>query len=216
MDLKGKFIVFEGLDGSGKTSAMYSVGEKLAEAGYKVLTTKEPGGSGFGQQVRKLVLNQNDRLSPSVELCLMMADRLHHVKEVIIPALEKEMVVLCDRYIWSSEGYQFNPESPNDVERIHDLFGSELLDPDAIVFMDTPVTICIDRIKNRGEERTIFEYPEFLQRVEKVYKQLRDESGNVVSVKWVESLTVEETKDYILDELEKMPEWWEPVSILSE
>jgi dTMP kinase len=102
----GTFIAFEGIDGSGKSTAMRVVAERLRERGLDVVATREPGGTPPGRQIRALLLDADHALTPATELLLMCADRAEHVATVIRPALQAGKIVLCDRYAGSTRAYQ--------------------------------------------------------------------------------------------------------------
>lgn len=107
MQLKqGIFITFEGGEGSGKTTLIESLFRHLTAEGYTVLKTREPGGTKFGEDLRKILLDHKDPISPYAELSLFLASRAQHVAEVIGPALEEGKIVLCDRFNDSSVAYQ--------------------------------------------------------------------------------------------------------------
>lgn len=101
------FITFEGGEGSGKTSLIKEVSKWLVENGKQTLTTREPGGSFIAEQIRKVLLDNNNLdMSPKTEALLFAASRVQHLEEIIIPALKENKIVLCDRYIDSSLAYQ--------------------------------------------------------------------------------------------------------------
>jgi dTMP kinase len=99
------FVTFEGLDGSGKTTQVRLLLERLAADGMDVVATREPGGTELGERIRDLVLHGGD-VTPWAEALLYAAARAQHVEEVIRPALERGATVLCDRYVDSSVAYQ--------------------------------------------------------------------------------------------------------------
>jgi dTMP kinase len=99
------FVTFEGLDGSGKTTQLQLLGDRLVALGRDVVTTREPGGTELGERIRDLVLH-GGHVAPWAEAALYAASRAQHVEEVIRPALERGAVVLCDRYVDSSVAYQ--------------------------------------------------------------------------------------------------------------
>lgn len=105
--MRGKFIVFEGIDGSGKSSVSAKIEERLKAAGRKVLRTREPGGTPIGEKCRGVLLDPaNAEMFPWTELFLYMASRAQLVDQVIRPALAKGVDVLCDRYYYSTAAYQ--------------------------------------------------------------------------------------------------------------
>ena len=96
--MRGRFIVFEGIDGSGKSSVSAKIEERLKSAGRRVLRTREPGGTPIGEKVRALLLDPaNAEMVPWTELFLYMASRAQLVDQVIRPALKEGVDVLCDR-----------------------------------------------------------------------------------------------------------------------
>src|SRR5882757_7125678 len=109
MSRRGKFITFEGLDGTGKSTQMRKLAATLRAAGHKVIETREPGGTATGEQIRKVLLHSGTTgLSPLAEMALMFASRAQHIAEVIEPALAAGGIVLCDRFTDSTEAYQGN------------------------------------------------------------------------------------------------------------
>jgi dTMP kinase len=99
------FVSFEGLDGSGKTTQADLLAERLREDGREVVSTREPGGTALGEEIRDLVLH-GGHVSPWAEALLYAASRAQHVEEVIRPALDRGASVVCDRYVDSSVAYQ--------------------------------------------------------------------------------------------------------------
>lgn len=98
------FIVFEGLDGSGKSTQIKKISEYLKTKHYEVVTTREPGGTFGGEIIRKVFLEKN--FSPEIQYLLMIAARAEHIDSVILPALDNGKIVLSDRYHDSTEIYQ--------------------------------------------------------------------------------------------------------------
>ena len=95
-----------GKNGAGKTTLIEAIARQLTSEGATVLKTREPGGTGLGEEVRTLLLRHAGPISPYAEMCLFLASRAQHILEVIGPALEAGMVVLCDRFNDSSVAYQ--------------------------------------------------------------------------------------------------------------
>jgi len=103
----GIFVTFEGVEGSGKSSQIARIAQRLSTAGHPVVTTREPGGTALGARLRTVLLEKGGApIAPRVELLLYAADRAQHVTEVIAPALLRGAVVLCDRYLDATIAYQ--------------------------------------------------------------------------------------------------------------
>ena len=107
MSKKGCFITFEGIDGCGKTTQMELLKKYLkVEKKLTVLQTREPGGKGLGQEIRKLLLNYDGEVSPKCESFLFLADRAQNIDIIVTPAIERGEIVLCDRHTDSTTAYQ--------------------------------------------------------------------------------------------------------------
>ena len=105
------FITFEGLDGSGKTTQLKHLAAALESDGHRVVTLRQPGGTPLGDRIRSILLDSRSEaalgaISPESEMALMFADRAQSLREIILPALANDSIVLCDRYTDSSEAYQ--------------------------------------------------------------------------------------------------------------
>lgn len=104
---KGLFITLEGMDGAGKTTQMQQLKQYLEKQGYTVCLTREPGGTPISEKIRNLILDpQHGEMHPWTEALLYAAARAQHVSQVIQPALQREEIVLCDRFLDSSLAYQ--------------------------------------------------------------------------------------------------------------
>lgn len=102
-----RFITFEGPEGSGKTTQLKLLAERLRTLGHEVVETQEPGGTRIGAQIRQILLDQaSNDLRPTAELLLMFASRAQNVDEIILPALAAGKIVLCDRFTDSTLAYQ--------------------------------------------------------------------------------------------------------------
>lgn len=100
------FITFEGIEGSGKTTHLDLLSNHLQEKGYRVVRTREPGGTPVGEALRRVLLKKDLRVLPLTELLVFLASRAQHVEEVIRPALDEGHIVLCDRFVDASFAYQ--------------------------------------------------------------------------------------------------------------
>lgn len=104
---KGIFITIEGPEGAGKTTIINLLTQRLKTEGYQVLQTREPGGIDIAEQIRKVILDkQNTAMDPRTEALLYAAARRQHLVEKVLPALEKNYIILCDRFVDSSLAYQ--------------------------------------------------------------------------------------------------------------
>jgi dTMP kinase len=152
MSRQGKFITFEGLDGTGKSTQMRKLAEKLRAAGHRVMETREPGGTATGEKIRRVLLDsKTEGLSPMAEMALMFGSRAQHIAEVIQPALDRGQIVLCDRFTDFTEAYQgsgrkLGSEAVLELHRI--LCGD--LQPDLTILLDSDPAKSIGRARNRN------------------------------------------------------------------
>jgi dTMP kinase len=152
MSRGGKFITFEGLDGTGKSTQMRKLAEALRAAGHKVVETREPGGTATGEQIRRVLLHSGTTgLAPLAEMALMFASRAQHIAEVIEPALAAGAIVLCDRFTDSTEAYQgsgrkLGSEAVRELHRV--LCGN--LQPDLTILLDSDATASVSRARRRN------------------------------------------------------------------
>ena len=136
----GRFIVLEGGEGAGKSSVQQALGERLHAAGFDVLLTREPGGTGLGERIRELVLAQRSVDDPLAELLLFEAARAHLVSGVIRPALDAGRTVICDRFAASSVAYQgFGRGLGREVVERANAMATGGLAPDLALLLDLPV-----------------------------------------------------------------------------
>lgn len=150
--MKGRFIVFEGIDGSGKTTQLKLLGERLEQRGYRVLYTREPGGTPMGEAVRKILLDpQHKEINPVAEALLYAAARAQHVAQVIKPALLEGQIVLCDRFVDSSLAYQGFARglSIELLEKINEPATAGLR-PDLVLLLDFVSAAGLERIAGAG------------------------------------------------------------------
>lgn len=133
--MKGKFIVFEGCEGVGKSTQLRLLKEYLGKTGQKAVFTREPGGTPVGEKIRSLLLGEE--MSAESEALLFAAARCEHIDKVILPALERGELVVCDRYVDSSIAYQaFGRKlGRKRVEEINAYAFASCM-PDAVVFID--------------------------------------------------------------------------------
>jgi len=156
MSRRGKFITFEGLDGTGKSTQMRKLAAVLRQAGHKIVETREPGGTATGEKIRKVLLDSGTTgLSPHAEMALMFASRAQHIIEVIEPALSLGSIVLCDRFTDSTEAYQGNGRrlGSDAVRELHRLLCGNL-QPDLTILLDSNAHASVNRARRRNKRNS--------------------------------------------------------------
>ena len=173
----GKFITIEGIEGVGKSTNMAVLVERIEAAGHAVLTTREPGGTPFAEDIRDILMNRGDEPVPEIaELLLMFAARSFNVTNVIRPALEAGTWVVCDRFTDSTRAYQGGGRgiSMETINRIADWVHGDTW-PDLTFLLDAPVNVGMARAGSRSEpDRFEQEQHEFFERVRASYLELAE------------------------------------------
>ncbi len=146
------FITFEGVEGSGKSLQIKRAEAHLRSIGIPCLSTREPGGTAFGLALRRVLLHEGGPArTPMSELLLYLADRYQHLREVIEPAIQDGMVVLCDRYHDATRAYQGGARGVP-VEIIDSLAAIlRIPDPDATILLDIPAELALARARTRNK-----------------------------------------------------------------
>lgn len=171
--MRGKFITFEGIDGSGKSTQLKMLVDLLRSKGTDVVSTCEPGGTTLGRELRRVFLESGERVVPRAELLLFAADRSQHVELLIKPSLDAGKVVISDRYADATLAYQgagrgFSEELVREMIEV----ATEGLKPDLTLFFDLPAAKAIERMNvRRGNEtnRMDAEGKAFYERVRTAY-----------------------------------------------
>ena len=184
----GVFITFEGTEGSGKSTQIKKLADRLTKSGHDVVTLREPGGTPIGEEIRTILKHSaaNHAMTPEAELLLMNAARAQLVREVIRPALAAGKVVLCDRFFDSTIVYQGHGRGLDliQVRKIVDYAVGDTL-PDLTLLLRVPLAISEERRASRqaaAPERDRFEEEDrrFFQRVEEGYDNLGASEGDRV------------------------------------
>lgn len=195
------FLVFEGIDASGKSTLLNLLCEKFKQQGLDFVKTKEPGGTGIGEKIRAILLEkQHTFLDPLTETLLYYADRKQHIKEQIQPSLQKSSWILSDRYWASTWAYQCGGRG------IDEHFVTELkntvctgYEPDLWILMDIPVEVALNRLstsKAKSRDRLEKENHLFYQKVRESYMQLAKQNPS----KWF-VLPAEKPPEQLLKQL---------------
>ncbi|PID44610.1 MAG: dTMP kinase [Proteobacteria bacterium] len=165
----GIFIVFEGIDGTGKSTQLKRLKTFLEKEGYDVISTCEPTDGPFGQKIRALYKNRAS-LSPAEELDLFISDRKDHVDQLISPALANGKIVLCDRYFLSTAAYQ--GAAGIDPDKIFAAHAFAPI-PDLALILETGAEESIRRItETRGDRLNDFEQLPSLKKVDALFKSM--------------------------------------------
>ncbi len=182
------FITFEGPDGSGKSTIIKKIHEKLVGEGYNIVLTREPGGTPIAEKIRNIILdNENQELDARSEALLYAASRRQHLVEKIWPALKEGKIVLCDRFIDSSIAYQGGGRNIG-VENVLNvnLFATENTYPDLTIFFDVSPEIGLARVshdKKRVADRLDNENENFHDKVYETFKEIvKNNPNRIVSI----------------------------------
>lgn len=186
------FITFEGLDFSGKTTQANRLIERLRAAGRTVQFIREPGGTRISERIRALLLDKTfSEMTETAELFLFSASRTQLVREIILPALQRGEIVVCDRYYDSTTVYQgygrgLNLEAVRVINRIATL----AVDPDITILMDIPIDeierrkkaagLTFDRMEESGRE--------FYERVRAGYQELAQREKRIVCINGMQTV----------------------------
>lgn len=144
------FITFEGIDGAGKSVQLELARDALDRTGYKVIVTREPGGTGLGERLRDILLNSDVEKSARADVLLFNAARAQLVEDVIRPALERKSIVLCDRFVDSTIAYQGygRGEDVDELRRICDYATGGLV-PDLTIYQSVRIGMALRRVWSR-------------------------------------------------------------------
>jgi dTMP kinase len=149
----GRFLTFEGVDGSGKSTQIAALASSLTARGLPVVTTREPGGTPLGEAIRGLVLDEAfTGMSARTEMLLYLASRAEHVDRVIRPALERGALVVCDRFTEATLAYQAYGRGLDLLEvTALTRFAAGGIEPDLVVLLDLPVEDGLARVRDRRD-----------------------------------------------------------------
>jgi len=194
---KGKFIVFEGLDGSGRSTQVKKIGEFLVNKGFNIVLTKEPTqDSEAGRKIKKILIEKIE--TEPLELQKLYAqDRKEHLEKKVIPALKEGKLVISDRYFFSTFAYG-SAHGANLEELIK--LNSGFLYPDLIFLFKVSARICLERIEKRGGPKELFEKQEMLEKVSRAYE------GLLLRFQNFQTVDAEKSEEEVLEQIKKILE----------
>ena len=176
-----KFITVEGTEGVGKTTNINFIKSWLRQKEVKFVATREPGGTPLAEEIRDLLLKPRDELVVnSAELLLMFAGRAQHLNKVILPALQADTWVLCDRFTDATYAYQgFGRQMSSElIVQLENIVQGDIR-PDLTLLLDIPVEIGLERANDRGDpDRFEQEQQDFFNRVRAGYLSLANENSD--------------------------------------
>jgi dTMP kinase len=183
--MRGKFVTIEGCEGSGKSTQLRLLAEKLDELKIDYLMTREPGGSEIAEQIRTIILDgKNTAMCDECEALLYAAARVQHLKEIVKPALEKGTLVICDRYVHSSLAYQgiargLGEEFVNTINS----YALEKFSPDLTIFLDISPKAAFERKHGADKDDRMEQLGlEFHSKVYQGYLQIADKAPKMTKV----------------------------------
>ena len=163
---RGMLIVFEGLDGAGKTTQLGLLDDYLRSRGHGVVCLREPTEGPWGKKLRRLMLQGRGSVTPETELEWFLNDRREHVDQQIRPALEGKKIVLLDRYFFSTMAYQGAlGHDPGDIQARNEAFAPP---PDLLLLLDLPPAVGWQRLNQRGAP-SHFERLDYLEQVAQIF-----------------------------------------------
>lgn len=195
------FLVFEGIDASGKSSLLNLLCENFKEKGLEFIQTKEPGGTPIGSKIREILLEKNNAdMDPLAETLLYYADRKQHIEELIKPSLKKNLWLLSDRYWASTSAYQCGGRGIDEdlVQQLRKTVCSDC-EPDIWVLLDISIEESLKRLnvaKKNNLDRLEMEDSAFYQKVREYYLKLAKQEPD----KWL-VLDASQSLDILLDQL---------------
>lgn len=183
-DARGLFLTFEGVEGSGKTTQVARLADRLRGLGHEVLVVREPGGTPLAEEARRLVLDPAVKPGPAAELFLYLVARSDLVRRGVQPALERGATVLADRFDWSTRAYQIAGRGlPAAAVLLANALATGGLEPDLVMVLDLPLDVGRARQQAEGKVRDRMEMEDegFHRRVAEAFRAA--DGGTIVHVR---------------------------------
>ena len=202
--MTNKFIVVEGSEGVGKSSQIKIIERYLIDNKIEYILTREPGGTSFGESIRDIILNDNNNTEELTDSLLFYASRYENYKKIILPALDADKTVICDRYHYSTLVYQGIVGNNSSVKAIHEIFDaiySKMIDH--IIYLYTTPKESFKRISKRSvtdkfESRGL----SYLEDLSNAYELVFDGMKNITKIDTSEDKDI--TKDNLIKSLDKI------------
>ncbi len=175
------FISFEGIDGCGKSTQVNLLVKYLTERDIPYIKVREPGGTHLGEMIRGILMNQE--MCARSELLLFLASRAQLVESVIKPALKNGKIVIADRFAHSSVAYQgCGRELGPEIVKILNDFATDETYPNIVFYIDIPVDVAMERMKNQRKDRIEKEGKEFWERIRNCYLEMSKSNEKFVII----------------------------------
>ena len=196
------FITFEGIDGCGKSTQLDLLKEYLIAKNFEVLTTREPGGTKLSEQIRDILLDVENVIAPMTELLLFEAARSHLVETVIKPALEKNIIVLSDRFFDSTVAYQGYGRGLcfDQINYLNNLAVGEII-PNITFFLDVPLALSLERRKQKNNDRMEETGIDFLQNVINGFKKIAEIESERIDSNRIVVVDASQTKEITFNKI---------------
>jgi len=179
--MPGRLITLEGIDNSGKTTQAQKLSNHLKKKGHKVLLVRDPGGTEISEKIRKILLDKQNGLAAATEFFLYLAARQQLVSEIILPALKKNKIVICDRYCDSTLAYQGYGRGLN-INLVDNILKSFFPVPDLTILIDLPVLEAQKRFGLTKPDRLEKEKLSFHEKVRRGYLEIAKKNRQRVKV----------------------------------
>ena len=193
----GKFIVFEGNEGTGKSTHISFAADYLKEKNIDCIVTREPGGTEFGESVRDILLDSNSSLDPTSEAILFYASRIYNYNNIILKAMSDGKYVICDRFHYSTLVYQGITQDNNEVIGLHNVLDEYFsTNISLIIHLDASVEACYERINKRKiSDKFEKQGKEFLIKIKSAYCEIFKKNSKVVLI------DTDNDKKFVQDEI---------------
>ncbi|MBI2875685.1 MAG: dTMP kinase [Candidatus Tectomicrobia bacterium] len=165
-------IVFEGIDGAGKTTQLQRARDYLEGRGFEVVSLREPTEGTWGRRIRELAQQGRQGIAPREELDLFLQDRQENVRDCILPALDQKKIVLLDRYYYSNMAYQGALGlDPSEIQQLNERFAPR---PDLVIVLQVPPSVGLSRLRagRGGKIEPAYEEEAYLRRVKEIFDRL--------------------------------------------